>query len=127
MSRVALDSQPVEHPEALRNGRSQPLPRLPRRSSGLGMLAGVLGVFERQPDAGAPASAVRAIRQWLTEFAACVRAQEFDRARAYFHANAYCFGSLAHACTGLEGLVEQQWRKIWPNITGFRFQMRQLH
>lgn len=130
MSRVALDSRLVEYQDAPRNGRWRPLPRLPRRSPG-GMLAGVLGVFERGQGNGAarqaaPASAIRAMRQWLTEFAACVRGQEFDRARAYFHPDAYCFGSYASACKGLDALVRQQWQKIWPNITGFQFQTRQL-
>lgn len=123
MGRPAVDSRLAEYPEA-RHGRWQPLPRLRKRSSN-GALAGVFELFERG-QRPAPAAAAVAIKQWLKDFAACVRAKEFDRGRAYFHLNAYCFGSLAHACTGLDTLVEQQWRKIWPNITGFGFQLRQL-
>jgi hypothetical protein len=72
------------------------------------------------------AEAGEALRTWLAGFADCVRRQAFDEGRAYFHPKAYCFGSFAKACEGLDSLVEQQWKNIWPNITGFEFDMEGL-
>ena len=72
------------------------------------------------------ASAVLALKRWLTGFAACVRRQDFDRAREFFRLDAYCFGSYASACEDRETLIEQQWRKIWPNITDFGFELSEL-
>lgn len=66
------------------------------------------------------------VKAWLAGFAACVRRKDVDAGRAYFHPDAYCFGSYASACRGRETLIRQQWMPIWPNITDFRFTLRQL-
>jgi hypothetical protein len=41
-----------------------------------------------------------------------------------FDPGAFCFGSYAARCEGIDALVRRQWRKIWPNITGFAFDRR---
>ena len=68
----------------------------------------------------------REILQWLDGFALCVQEKDFRRGRAYFHPKAYCFGSYARACVGLNALMVRQWKQIWPNITAFRFRMDNL-
>ena len=67
------------------------------------------------------------IRTWLNGFAECVRRQDIERGRAYFLPDAYCFGSYASACDGLDALVTRQWKRIWPSINKFRFDTRSLH
>ena len=69
----------------------------------------------------------QAIRMWLTGFAGCVQRRDFKRATTYFHRRVYGFGSYANACHGIDALVARQWKQIWPNITGFRFELRHLH
>jgi hypothetical protein len=67
------------------------------------------------------------LRAWLKGFAECVRAQDFTRGRTYFHPHTtWCFGSYAETLDGLDDLVARQWKKIWPNITGFRFDLSRL-
>lgn len=73
-----------------------------------------------------PSTPAHALQEWLTGFASCVQRQAFDEGRAYFHPQAYCFGSYASWCEGLDDLVEHQWRKIWPNITEFEFDFKRL-
>ncbi len=73
-----------------------------------------------------PATPARALRAWLTGFASCVRRQAFDEGRAYFHPQAYCFGSYASWCEGVDALVLRQWRKIWPSISGFGFDLTRV-
>ncbi len=63
---------------------------------------------------------------WLTGFAACVQRRDFAEGRAYFHAGAYCFGSYAVKCESLRVLVSTQWRKVWPNIAKFDFDLKSL-
>lgn len=75
----------------------------------------------------APMTPRQALRQWLDGFAACVRARDFARGRTFFHRRAHGFGSYADICWDLDDLVRRQWKQIWPNITGFRFDQRRLH
>ena len=67
------------------------------------------------------------IRSWLKGFAGCVRQRDFNRGKTYFQSDVYGFGSYAAACKGIDQLVNRQWKNIWPNITGFAFESRQLH
>lgn len=67
------------------------------------------------------------IKQWLMTFAHCVRNLDFESGRAMFYKDAYCFGSNADILTGVDDLIERQWKKIWPNISGFQFLTDHLH
>ena len=67
------------------------------------------------------------IRSWLEGFAECVRQRDFNRGKTYFQRNVYGFGSYAAACKGIDQLANRQWKAIWPNITGFAFDLRQVH
>ncbi len=67
------------------------------------------------------------IKQWLTDFAHCVRTQDFESGRSMFCKDIYCFGSKADILIGIDDLVQRQWKEIWPNISGFRFLMDQFH
>lgn len=73
------------------------------------------------------ASTRDSLRAWLSGFADCVRRQDVAQGRTFFHPQTtWCFGSYAEAVDGLDELVARQWKKIWPNITGFRFDLSRL-
>jgi hypothetical protein len=61
------------------------------------------------------------VKKWLKDFGDCVRAKDFASGRRMFYSRIVCLGSHARLVTGLDSLIEKQWKKIWPNITGFDF------
>ncbi len=69
-------------------------------------------------------TAAQALHAWLMGFAACVRRRDFQGAQAFFGRRVVGFGSYAPRCVGLPALVQQQWKRIWPNITRFDFDYR---
>jgi hypothetical protein len=54
---------------------------------------------------------------WLRDFAACVRARDFDRGRTLCSQSIVSFGTVAHIAVGLEQLVHQQWTHVLILIT----------
>jgi ketosteroid isomerase-like protein len=61
------------------------------------------------------------VRAWLRAWGGCVAAVDFERARPLFDAAVTGFGTFAGAVVGLDRLEAEQWRQIWPTITGFAF------
>lgn len=61
------------------------------------------------------------VRAWLRTWGACVAAVDFERARPLFDASVTGFGTFAGAVVGLERLEAEQWRHVWPAISGFAF------
>ena len=74
-------------------------------------------------DAGARFAAVRS---WLAEMQDCVQKVDFERCRAIFAPDVAAFGSLGERLVGLERLENDQWRRVWPRIDGFTFDLDQL-
>lgn len=60
------------------------------------------------------------IHAWLTGFEAAVRACDFDAARGFFASDAVAFGTRAERAQGLDRIVAEQWRHVWPRIREFR-------
>ena len=54
------------------------------------------------------------VRDWLTEFAACVRTEDYERGRKLFAPGVYAFGTVAEAASGLDQLVANQWQSLMP-------------
>jgi ketosteroid isomerase-like protein len=75
----------------------------------------------------AQAEDVAAIRQWLEDFAAAVRAVDYERGKTMFAPEVVGFGTYASMLEGLENLVAGQWRNIWGVTRGFTFRLDQLH
>ncbi|HLE26999.1 MAG TPA: nuclear transport factor 2 family protein [Anaerolineales bacterium] len=69
----------------------------------------------------------QAIRAWLTELQACVRAVDYDRAQKIFAPDVVGFGTYASMAQGLEALRAEQWSNIWPTIREFTFRLDELH
>ncbi|MGH2460951.1 MAG: YybH family protein [Chloroflexota bacterium] len=65
-------------------------------------------------------------RRWLSEFQACVRAVDFERARGYFADDVVAFGTHAEIVAGRDGLERDQWRHVWPRIRDFSFRLSEV-
>jgi ketosteroid isomerase-like protein len=65
-------------------------------------------------------------RAFLLEMQACVRAVDFERARALFDPDVTAFGTYAAVITGRERLEQEQWRNVWPTIREFTFRLAEL-
>lgn len=75
----------------------------------------------------ARAEDVAAIRQWLEDFSAAVRAVDYERGKTMFAPEVVGFGTYAAMLEGLDDLVAGQWRHIWGVTRGFTFRLDQLH
>ncbi len=84
-------------------------------------------IYFRDPDGnlieistyGAVADRIAPLRDWLREFSACVRAVDFDGGRRLCAADLVAFGTVAELVVGLDRVVEEQWRRVWPRIREF--------
>src|SRR3954467_12835829 len=65
--------------------------------------------------------------RWLEDFAACVRAPDYDTARAMFADDVVSFGTFARMLIGLDALVDGQWKQIWGCTREFRFLLDEAH
>ncbi|HET7036348.1 MAG TPA: nuclear transport factor 2 family protein [Thermomicrobiaceae bacterium] len=74
----------------------------------------------------AEAGELAAIRDWLEEFAAAVRAVDYDTGRTMFAPEAVGFGTFAGVVRGQPKLEAQQWRNIWGVTRGFTFRLDEL-
>jgi ketosteroid isomerase-like protein len=61
-------------------------------------------------------------RGWLSTFEAACRARDFDGGRLMFAQDAVAFGTWAMAVHGLDNIVREQWKNVWPRIRGFTFE-----
>lgn len=61
------------------------------------------------------------VRGWLAEMEACVRAEDYARAREIFAPDVVGFGSVSPVLTGLDELERDQWRHVWGTIQAFTF------
>jgi ketosteroid isomerase-like protein len=63
------------------------------------------------------------IRAWFEALQGCVERVDFEGGRELFVEDAIGFGTKASLAVGREALEANQWRGIWPNIRGFRFDL----
>lgn len=59
---------------------------------------------------------------WVDEFGGHVHRCEFEHAARQFDDGIVSFSSRRDVVVGLTELVEDQWRHVWPSISGFRFE-----
>jgi catechol 2,3-dioxygenase-like lactoylglutathione lyase family enzyme/ketosteroid isomerase-like protein len=59
------------------------------------------------------------LREWLRQLQACVRAQDFAGGRALCAPELLAFGTRAEMVDGVDQVMEQQWRPVWPGIHDF--------
>jgi len=61
------------------------------------------------------------VRRWMDEFAAAVRAADYQRGRTLFADDVVSFGSVARMLVGIDQLAAEQWQRVWGCTRGFRF------
>jgi hypothetical protein len=63
---------------------------------------------------------------WLVEFAEKIAKVDYAGASHLFSPAVFGFGTEADAYHSLEEWHQSQWRRVWPNTTGFRFELATL-
>lgn len=67
------------------------------------------------------------LRAWYRTWGAYVAAVDFDSAKPLFANDVVSFGTHAtFFVSGLEALYENQWSRVWPNISDFQFLVDEL-
>jgi ketosteroid isomerase-like protein len=65
-------------------------------------------------------------RQWLGDFSRAVQDRDYESGRRLFAQHVAAFGTVARIVCGRDHLEEQQWRKVWENTRGYRFDLDEL-
>ena len=65
---------------------------------------------------------MKEVSLFLEKFSECVRNRDYDGGKELFCEDVYSFGTVAETVEGLDHLVEKQWKEVWPNTEGFRFE-----
>jgi ketosteroid isomerase-like protein len=63
----------------------------------------------------------RSLRSWLRQWGDAVAGADIDAALPLFTSDVIGYGTRAEVAVGLEQLVAEQWRHVWPAIDGFAF------
>lgn len=64
-----------------------------------------------------------AAEAWLQDFAAAVRARDYEKARRMFDAEVRGFGTVARRYHSVDELVQEQWKRVWDETESFRFDL----
>lgn len=65
---------------------------------------------------------VKAVEEWFDVFGNYVASESYEPAREMIAEDVVAFGTKAELVEGVDYLVEQQWKGIWPNIEAFTFE-----
>ena len=68
-----------------------------------------------------------AVKEWFSRFGECCAAVDYETAAGLFADEVVSFGTRMDIVSGLESLIAHQWKRIWPNIREFRFDLESLH
>lgn len=63
------------------------------------------------------------VRDWLAEFAECVRTEDYERGRGLFAPDVFSFGTVAKNACGLDQLMATQWGQVWGRTRDFDFDL----
>ena len=69
---------------------------------------------------------IQAIADWFSAWDKLVDGVDFVPARDLFTDTVIGFGTRMDTVRGLEHLERDQWRRVWPTIDGFRFDLSTL-
>lgn len=69
---------------------------------------------------------VASVRGWMAGWGGEVASADMAAARHRFAPHVVAFGTFAGMVHGLDALEADQWRNIWPSITGFTFRLDEL-
>ena len=69
----------------------------------------------------------QAIANWFSSWDKLVDGVDFVPARELFDPEVVGFGTRMDIVSGIDNLETTQWRRVWPTIEGFRFDLSTLH
>ena len=69
----------------------------------------------------------QAIANWFSSWDKLVDGVDFIPARELFDPEVVGFGTRMDIVSGINNLEMTQWRRVWPTIEGFRFDLSTLH
>ena len=67
------------------------------------------------------------LTEWVREFGGHVRGRRFGDAALLFDPSVVSFSSLRDVVVGLDVLIDEQWRHVWPMIEDFAFDLDSMH
>lgn len=59
--------------------------------------------------------------QWLNTWERQINERDYSGASLLFDADVLAYGTLAGQLRGIDDLIQNQWQKVWPLITDFKF------
>ncbi len=68
----------------------------------------------------------QSIADWFEKWGALVAAVDFKRAREIYTEDVIAFGSLGKMLTTRDALEQEQWRKVWPTVADYRYDLSTL-
>jgi ketosteroid isomerase-like protein len=71
------------------------------------------------------ADEIRPLRAWLAEFQTRVRAQDFVGGKALCAPQMIAFGTYAEIVAGIDNIIREQWKRVWPEIREFTIHVEQ--
>jgi ketosteroid isomerase-like protein len=66
---------------------------------------------------------LESVTAWLAQWQELIRAKDFEAAQELFDKKVIGFGTVADEVSGVDELVERQWRATWPFIQDFTFDL----
>ena len=66
-------------------------------------------------------------KSWLIKFSACVRERNYSEGIKLFSSECKSFGTVVICAESLSSLIEEQWKKVWPNTVDFSFDLESAH
>lgn len=61
------------------------------------------------------------LKAWMDAFGAEIEALDFDTARKRFDARVVTFSTFMDVVSGIDQFDREQWRKVWPSASNFRW------
>ena len=74
----------------------------------------------------AAANDVAKIREWFSRLSNCVQAVDFETARDLFAEDMVAFGTFSDFVVGRAAVEQRQWRKVWPHIKNFHWDLENM-
>jgi len=66
------------------------------------------------------------LKAWMDAFGAEIDALEFSKARGRFDPRVVTFSTFMDVVSGIDQFENEQWRKVWPSASGFRWHTEKM-
>lgn len=73
-----------------------------------------------------PSSDHASLKAWMDEFGAEIEALDFAKARGRFDPRVVTFSTFMDVVSGIDQFENEQWRRVWPSASGFRWHTEKM-